>query len=349
MKELFTLAAPWRLRFAIAFLALSVCLSLAPLPSFGAGESIKCAQCGTAIRPGASYLRSGALSFCSQGCLDAYWRKSLPKCAVCGSPVSNGFQKDGKAYCSQECISTTWPKCVACGVRAAKGVLLGGDQSRFICEACSLKPQCFDCQMPGDWKRLPDGRSLCPPCRKTAVLDAAPAGRIFDAARSQMKSMMDLYTTHKVRCFLVGQDRLEGSGKVSGGTEYGLFEYVATIESVSGPGVKESNRVSEESWSVYALYGLQEDKLAEVFCHELAHDWMQTYYPGIKDQKLKEGWAEYVAWRMNAICGRQALNKRIESNKDPVYGEGFRLVRQKAEKEGMDGLKSWFRRLSKGE
>jgi len=348
VKELFPFIPALRLRAVSALLLLPLLLTLLSGPASGAGEELRCAQCGAPIRPGERYLRSGALAFCSNACMDAYWRKSLPKCAVCGAPVSNGFKKDGKVYCSESCLSTTWPKCVVCGLKTPKGILVNGEAGKFVCEACSQKPRCFDCGMPGDGRRrLPDGRFLCEACFMASVADIDDALRVFDSVRKGMRGSLGLSTSHRINLSLVGLDKLEKmSGKSGEGTEYGLFEYTATVETMSAPGAGSAKRVSDEAWSVYALYGLSPDKLAEVLSHELAHDWMQTCYPGIKDARVKEGWAEYVSWRMNALSGRQALNKRIELNQDPVYGAGFRFIRQKAEKDGMEGLKAFFRRLS---
>ena len=74
------------------------------------------------------------------------------------------------------------------------------------------------------------------------------------------------------------------------------------------------------------------NKLAEVLAHELAHDWMQMNYRNISDLKIKEGWAEYVATRVNSLYGRDYMNRRIEENPSDIYGGGYRHISNMAKK-----------------
>ena len=62
-------------------------------------EKIFCDQCENLIKPGTRYITSNGKVFCDQECFE----KSLPKCAVCGKPVINGFNSKELSYCSQEC------------------------------------------------------------------------------------------------------------------------------------------------------------------------------------------------------------------------------------------------------
>ena len=90
-------------------------------------------------------------------------------------------------------------------------------------------------------------------------------------------------------------------------------------------------------------------KFIEVASHELAHDWMQEYYPKISDLKVKEGWAQYIAWRVNKIYGNLDFNTLIEKNKDPIYGDGFRLINEKAGESDswLENIKKYFGELNK--
>ena len=339
-------------------LGMALALSLA-MPDLMAAEPLRCLFCGKAIKPGSNYIRSGDKSFCSEACFNAWAAKTAPKCVACGKPVTNGYTSGGKAYCSMECLSTTLPKCVVCGCRARQGSLVDGDPSKFVCDSCMARPKCFVCNLPSlsTMTRLEDGRLLCTACAPKAVFDAQAASGIFESVRKFMRDKMNLSTSHSIAMQLVSSKRLselspDGPGA---GVEMGLFEYSALLEttvrdSVDAKGRKlssvESSRTSEEKWSIYALYGLTEERLAEVFAHELAHDWMQRNCPYIRDPKIKEGWAEYIAWRYNEMQGRPKLNIRIERNTDPVYGAGFQEIRKIADKDGFDGLKRYLRKLS---
>jgi hypothetical protein len=69
-----------------------------------------------------------------------------------------------------------------------------------------------------------------------------------------------------------------------------------------------------------------------VIAHELAHDYMHEQYKNIKDQKIVEGWAEYVASRVNSLYGRESMNIRMEKNPSSTYGDGYRLLASIARK-----------------
>lgn len=188
------------------------------------------------------------------------------------------------------------------------------------------------------------------------MFDNAAALKTFNSVRVFLRERLALSTRHPIMVELIGLDRLKAlSAKgPGGGVELGLFEYTGVLETrVSGEvdaagnmrKLNESSRRVDETWRIYALYGLPEERLFEVFAHELAHDWMQESCPGVNDPKIKEGWAEYIAWRVNGMLGRDALNARIERCQDSIYGDGFRMMKGIADREGFDGLKA---RLRKG-
>jgi hypothetical protein len=96
---------------------------------------------------------------------------------------------------------------------------------------------------------------------------------------------------------------------------------------------------TDENYRIYILYGLPEKRLMEVAAHELAHDWMRINLPRIKAPIFEEGFAEYVAWLVNDRFGHLEIKKRIEENNDPIYGDGFKMMRDLAERHGgLDGL-----------
>ncbi len=340
---------------ALAAIVLALCLLASAVEVLAQG--LRCAFCGKSIPSSSSYVRSGQNAFCSDACFNSWVDRNAKKCVVCGRPVTNGYTKDGKAYCSLECVSTTFPKCVVCGRNSAKGVLVEGDSSKFICQDCAGKPKCFACGLPGDVSRLPDGRFICSSCGKGAVYESPDAMRIFNSTRALLRDKLGLSTNHPISVELIGLDKLKSLSSTSpgGGMEMGLFSYSgAVITRVTGETdsagnlrkVNESSRKVDELWAIYALYGLPSGRLAEVFAHELAHDWMQEFCPNIKDVKTKEGWAEYIAWRANALFGQPALNARIERCSDPIYGDGFKAIKRIADRDGYDGLRLYLRKLS---
>lgn len=76
--------------------------------------------------------------------------------------------------------------------------------------------------------------------------------------------------------------------------------------------------------------------------HEYGHAWQYHHHPHMEevDEDLREGFAEWVAWRLLTSYGPGSGETVLRSNLDPVYGDGLRWFR---EIEKWQGLKAVFR------
>lgn len=278
------------------------------------------------------------------------------RCVECKRDISGRyFTSNDKTYCSEACVQKTWPKCSLCGKPFRAGVQMAEDPSKIFCAECAAKTPCFSCRLPADCRKLDDGREICPQCFSRAIFDLGPAREIFDEVRQRLRDELKLGTERRIHFQLTSLPDLEKRSKDNGinqGIELGLFyhnftEVTKTITSAL-PWIKPKTEIrrTNERFAIYALYGLPKEKLIEVCAHELAHDWMQKNYPGIRDMKIREGWAEYVATKANRLFGNENLNRRIERNPDPVYGDGYREVANYAASHGEDGLYKYFESLS---
>ena len=308
-----------------------------------------CSQCENEIKQGKPYLTSGGKNFCDQEC----YEKSLPKCAVCGKPVKNGYIQGSKNYCSDECLRSTWDICSVCGKRTNSGVHFGSRNGDFYCMECSEKPVCFACNLPNDCRVLKDGRNICPDCSKTSITSYKQAMDVIRDVRKIMKDKLGIYTENDIKFELVDKNYLNSKSQ-SQEMELGLFYHEQRIKTeTSSRSIygyefgKKVNTTQTDSFNIYLLTDLPKEKFIEVTAHELAHDWMEMKYPGITDPKITEGWAEYTASRINSLYGNEYLNKRMKENTNPVYGDGYRYISQYVEKNKIQGLYKYFGSLNK--
>jgi len=310
-----------------------------------------CSQCENEIKQGKPYLISGGKNFCDQEC----YEKSLPKCSVCGKPVKNGYIQGSKNYCSDECLQTTWGKCTACGKRVNSGVHFGSKSGDFYCVECSNKPLCFACGLPNDFSILKDGRKICGKCKASSVVSYKQAMDIIREVRKAMKEKLNIYTDNEIIFKLVDDKYLKSkSNNQNQEMELGLFYHEQRIKTETSTKSiygyefgKKVNTTQTDSFYIYLLTDLPKEKFLEVTAHELAHDWMEMKYPGITDPKITEGWAEYTASRINSLYGNEHLNKRIQENTNPVYGEGYRYISGYVEKNKIQGLYKYFSSINK--
>ncbi len=306
-----------------------------------------CAVCGEAIR--GPHLTFDGKRYCSQACLD----RNLPACDMCGRPVQgNYFESKGKTYCSDDCYQLSLPRCEACGEGMKEWLEIEG---RLYCHPCAARQRCDVCGHPGQTYGLGDGRRICSHCRETAVMDQADAEQLFQMVRKRMDRSLDLATDHEIEFHLVSRDDLDRiSNGSSSGRELGYYQYQAetttTYLTTRDRYGREDKRVAGEKtdkkFRIYVLYGLPEKRLMEVTAHELAHDWMYANLPRIKAPIFEEGFAEYVAWLVNDRFGHEKLKIRIEENSDPIYGDGFKMMKGLADRYGgLDGLIGYLEEL----
>ncbi len=315
----FTLATGNPLGMLPGDYGLYVCSAQARVP--------RCSICGKQIS--GKYMKDNkGRTFCSKACHE----KTMPKCSVCGRVAK--FSSGNEHFCSKKCQQSKWPKCSHCG-KSSDGGVMRGTEKKFLCHNCAAAPRCFSCGMPGNSAKFGDGRHICKVCHQTSVNDVAQAREIAEEVRELMKEKLGLDTDNPIEYSLVPLDALKGRVKhESQGMELGLYRFEQEIEKITTTrtfrGRAESSseeHVAGESHNIFFLYGIPENRFREVAAHELAHNWMQKFYPNIDDLKVKEGWAEFVASRVNTLYRRPEMNLRMQENPDPIYGEGYRMLK----------------------
>lgn len=279
-------------------------------------------------------------------------------CSQCHQRIRSGSRYmivKGKAFCSKECYIRTLPECTICGKRSFTGGIYAQDHSFFACTKCMKFPRCFACMLPTPKGiHLSAGRVICPVCHRTSVSSQSQALALFNEVRDTMRFSLGIATRHPIQFSMTDPDTLHRlSGNRSNTVnEQGLFRYDVEIERVItrnylGKKTGEKLCKKNEQIRIYVLDQLPKARMEYVMAHELAHDWQTAHYPGIREDWIKEGFAEYIAWRYNQYKKRNELNRRIENNPDPVYGEGFRRIQNIAQKRGFSGLKQFLEFKSK--
>lgn len=309
-KRFFTL-------FLTIFLSCLLCGGL-----FAARNVMTCDWCGKKISSNASFLKSEDKNFCSEKCFNAFAESLLPVCDVCGKRFKEGFTSDGKNFCSKACLETSFRECFHCHRREPKGVIVGNNL--FLCEYCKELPACASCQMPLDRfaKDLGDGRSLCRDCARDGIFEQPEMDSVMKDLRKTLADKFRMSTDHEIKYQLCDRTALKKESTGDGEHELGLFIFnIHTLTFFNRP-VR-----SREEYRILILNGLPPDFFRGVGAHELAHDWMQQNLPHIDEPMIREGFAEFVSW---AYAKSEKLDRvpwRMEQNTDPVYGDGFRKVR----------------------
>lgn len=217
---------------------------------------------------------------------------------------------------------TTDDRCAACG-----GPLIGGyfylrDRSERYCAQCiATRPRCDVCSAPvGDehWL-LHDGRVLCARCHATAVTDPAEALALYQETVGAVVAQLGLALRVGVEFRLVDAPTLAGiraeGGKHDGEKTLGLYQRQGRLR------------------AIYMLHGLPKLLFRTVVAHEYAHAWQGETCPLLDDHDLREGFAEWVAYRHLLYLGCTKAAQQMLASQHPYRP----LLERVLEIEGQSG------------
>jgi len=302
----------------------------------------RCAVCGKKIYTGGYYRYKGK-HVCSQKCLD----KLRPKCAVCGKTVKEdtGIKSNGKYYCSEKCFKKGLPACFVCGARITHMYKVKG---HVYCKKCFNTPKCLQCGCPTGGELLPDGRPFCRECKKMGIIKRETALGIFREVKKLLKDEFSIETDPDIEFHFVNKPVLEKVSKKKEIREDGLYRKL-TVETATDIGIfgvkiaEGFNKKQTTLRQVYVLTWLDKPHLRQVCAHELMHDWTETHFHDIDEIEVIEGISEYAAYLCNRYYGYSDLNTLKMKNKDPVYGAGFRLVLSADKGKGIQDITQWLK------
>jgi hypothetical protein len=189
-------------------------------------------------------------------------------------------------------------------------------------------PACRLCRAPGV-VRSGANVAYCDACAADAVNSQDGVKQIVPRIRLGM-SDMGIVLAHRVRVRLMSQGGIAALGARELGVVNGLTRW-------NGRTVVEIAVVS----------GLPPAKFGMTVAHETMHAWMfQEGFPPMLTPMIAEGLCQLAAFRWLKDCadrGASLLRTAIENNPDPIYGDGFRVVRASAKRHGLSRVLSVVR------
>lgn len=141
--------------------------------------------------------------------------------------------------------------------------------------------------------------------------------------------------------------RQAGLGEIRGWTL--KVSDLNTMARVCGsPNVKGYAHKSRSGYEVFILRDLSKLFFAHVLAHELLHIWQyhQGLYP---EQQLCEGFCNLGSYYVLEHIGgaeAEAQMKLLCENPDPIYGDGFRIIKKQYDKGGWPAATQYIRQSS---
>ncbi|NNJ12659.1 protein DA1 [Chloroflexales bacterium ZM16-3] len=177
--------------------------------------------------------------------------------------------------------------CASCGGPLDGGYYTLIDRPDRYCTGCiATRPRCATCGAPlGDkhW-HLHDGRHQCAACHATAVYDPTEARGIYNETVAKVVAQFGMGLNVGVAFRLVDTPTMEsirsqgGDSPPEGHNTLGLYQRAGHLR------------------TIYMLYGLPKLSFRTTVAHEYAHAWQGERCPLLRDELLREGFAEWVAY-----------------------------------------------------
>lgn len=225
----------------------------------------------------------------------------LPKCVYCHQPLEGRYYLDawGDAYCPAH--QEEWPRCTYCGRLVTDGAAAeGGDNPR------------------------------CGRCRTVAIEDDETAGIILPPLVDWLQGEgITLDQAVRFRVQLVSRSELQRDDRE--GIDV-LGKALVT---------RQSDTNTTTHLELHLLRGMPSPLFEGVAVHELGHAWLACRSVRGWPAWAEEGFCELLSHRwyldMDTVESRHYA-ERIAENDSPIYGGGFRRLRELAESMGFDRL-----------
>ncbi len=208
-------------------------------------------------------------------------------------------------------------------------------QSIVVCRRCQeTAPRCDVCGLPmgANHVRLPDGRRICAHCHQTAVYDPARAQALFERVAHVATAQLHLGLNVGTHFTLVDHQHLQRLATEASHAPHDDPEKVVGLFVRKG-----RKRV------MYILSGLPQILLIQTAAHEWAHAWQGENCPLLQNPLVREGFAEWVAYKTLQTMG--AIKKvALMKQRDGLYGEGLHKMLELERRGGMSGVLAFCRR-----
>lgn len=257
-----------------------------------------CPHCQRAVRRGARFCSYCGIALRSPVKAQQDERPGQLFCASCGAPISGRYlQLDGRREIYCETCFRDRPRCDVCGAPVGRG----GQQ-------------------------IADGRHICGVCHQTAVYDHDKAKSLFDRAVSIIQGELGLALNVPTSFALVDRTQLQAAV-----AQAGLSEEASTNRTF-GLFVREGRKRV-----IYAQCGLPQILMLQVMAHEYAHAWQGENCPLLRNALVREGFAEWLAYKVLSAMGA-TKKMALMTQRDDVYGQGLRALLAVEQREGVLGV-----------
>lgn len=297
-------------------------------------NGLVCGACGKVIT--GEYFEADGKKYHS----DCYRENILPKCGWCGNSIDDKyFETDGKKYHEWCYHDHILPKCSICGEPLEGRYLEDAYGNKYHPRHSSEFPTCDNCGRiisngtTQSGVTYPDGRHICTFCSQTAIKDIDSYYQSFHKVIRELGNLGFSVDLDQVDIKPVDRIQL----KAIAGEDYTeqLRGYCNTRTQLL------DGILSDRSHTIYILNDVPELSIESTMVHELMHIWIVQNTFINHEAMLEEGSCNYLSY-LYLLGSRNSdgshLIEQLLESRDPIYGDGFRLIKQRFGKRPLSDL-----------
>ena len=239
---------------------------------------------------------------------------------ICFLPLSGFLAGDGQ-HCSQ-CIERA-PRCSACGLPMFDFFRrIAGEPGEFCSHCAAEGMACAVCGIPTRTPALRDGKWICSQCDRVLVTSRLDFDKMYADTVLRMEQLLGLKLQRVPSLQIVAAASIDPDRIAHG----------VPRQELGGVFMRESGGAT----MIDLVAPLTEPRARAILAHEIAHAWQSENCPENQGMKVREGFAEWVSWKVIAgipSCDRECA--KILARMDE-YGQGFRIFRGLEERQGVE-------------
>jgi len=267
---------------------------------------------------------------------NCYTNHIAPRCGICGEPLEGRWIVfDGKSY-HQSCYEAKVAlRCSVCGEIITGEYLIDHWGNKYHAyhqqeiESCSFCGRLLSDPKTGGGRQFDTDHYICNTCNRDAVVDEATGRRLLDQARALLEKSGIVINQEQIEFELVSRLELTEQVGRSNTDHFGLIHYEKTTT---------WTLLTEREFTIYLIEGQPSRHFMSVAAHELMHVWLYLNAPDNGDPALVEGSCNYAAFLvLQQLQDEMAgyVIEQLQSDPDPIYGEGFRRVKKLVDNRGV--------------
>jgi len=270
----------------------------------------------------------------------------LPRCAVCGMPIETEYVTiESNAYHTQCYTDSIAPHCSLCGGIIQQQYIEDFWGNPYHSYHQKDHPQCWYCgrfisaELTGGGCLESNNQVICTLCLEESIDEMHTARQIVDRVQTQLEKFGIITREAVLDLRLSSWNDLKQLTRTASKNHTGFTESEV---------VYYNDKKLNEKFKIYILNNLPTYHFIATAAHELMHVWQHLYGSDTNRLQVVEGSCNYAAYLVLNSYGDKKAQYMIESmmkDQSPVYGDGFRFIKDYVHEFGRD---NWLLQLRKG-